>query len=131
LWAPRTREEYDNLPAWIKNEIKVLYDDEILNYFRDADLEKKQTEIEKQIQAELMKKHPSIVWDADWYLNAETFNDKCRWLYQQLGLADYDESLVMGFYHGWISKMEQELETKTRDQSSPSNAEFGQTRRTG
>ena len=116
VWAPRTLEEYNDLPEWIKNEIKERYDDEILWYFRDADLEQKQTEIEKELQAKLMKKHRSILWDCDWYLDPRTFAEKCGWLYQQLDLVDYDESLVMGFYHGWISKMQQDLEKKMRDQ---------------
>lgn len=119
LWAPKSKEEYDNLPSWIKDEIKDLYNDEILDYFRDIELEKKQTEIEKQMQADLMKKHPSILWDADWYLDPEVFNDKCRWLYQQLGLTDYNESLVMGFYHGWILALQQDLETAIERQKVP------------
>lgn len=115
LWAPRNQREYENLPAWIREEIKINHNDEILNYFWDAELEKKQTAIEKQIQAELMKKHPCIVWDADWFLDTQTFADKSRWLYQQLGLEDWDESLVMGFYQGWMAAMQRHLDSVIRE----------------
>lgn len=122
FWPPRSREEYDNLPSWIKNEIKTLHQDEILKYFHDSVLEREHRVIEKQKQAFLMNKHPSIVWDADWFCDARTFADKSRWLYQQLGLVDYDESLVMGFYQGWISAMQQELEIVMQDQTGPGNS---------
>jgi hypothetical protein len=124
LWAPRSLEEYQDLPAWIRDEIKERYNDEILDYFRDSELERKQTAIETQLRADLMAKHPSIVWDADWFLDADTFADKSRWLYQQLGLGDWDESLVMGFYHGWISAMQRHLDLVIRDQKTPAARAF-------
>jgi hypothetical protein len=47
--------------------------------------------------------HNTIKWDADYYMDHDTFIARLRDLYQQLELTDFNETLVSNFYSKYMS----------------------------
>lgn len=109
LWPPRSKGEFDALPQWIQLEIASRFDNEILDYFHDPELERRQELTDQAKRRELLGRHPVLVWDAACFCQPSDFGVSIENLYRSLRLPDYDARLVMGFYHGWIQALEESL----------------------
>lgn len=110
LWPPRSQQEFDALPSWIRDEIQNSFNNELVNYFNDPVLESQQTLIDLEKRNLLINRHRSLVWDAGCFLDQHRFNRNLRDLYDYLELPDYDQGLTTDFYLGWLTALKTSLQ---------------------
>ena len=117
LWPPRSIVEYQKLEPWLRDEIQMTFNNEILNYFNDPELEQLQAQIDHEKRTSLMQRHRTLLWDADWFCEPEQTMVQMSDTYQTLGLNDFDPGLVLQFHHGWLWALSTSLEHQTAWQS--------------
>lgn len=93
--SPKSVEEYNKLPEFIKKEDQQLHSHAILNLTTDYS-----RTIDKLLN------NDTVRWDCDWFLDLNTFQQEIKNLYAQFRVTNFSKDMISQFYIEWLDCLE-------------------------